>query len=258
MRAFCCFLLTSWFLGTWLVAEDSLPVLKKSSQKLAADVLNVKALHEAVKVCEKILELNEIDFETRVLFPRVCWSLGNHETEVRDQKKWFARGRDLADVLKKNHPEKPDGYYWYGVNYGEWVDRSSIFSKIGAKKIIMENMDKVIAIDPQYDSGGAYIVVGRINYISPGGKYSKAIECYEKAISIGPRRSTAYVYLGELYLHEHVFDKAEELFKKVLTMETDPRYAIEARDDRKLAETLIKKLDKKDDRFPEQERITGR
>jgi tetratricopeptide (TPR) repeat protein len=192
-----------------------------------------------------------------VRLSRMCWSLGNHEADKRAQKKWFERGRDLGRRMKEVYPDKADGYYWFGVNYGEWVDRSSIFVKIGAKKIILESMQKVLALDEKYDVGGAFIVIGRINYIAPGGSYSKAIECYERAIALGPRRTTAYLYLGELYLHEHVFDKAEKLFDKVRVMEVDRNYAIEARADRQMAERLFKKLDRKEDHFPEQETITA-
>lgn len=239
-------------------SSDSIPELKKLGQKLSEDVLNVSALREAVDIYEKILTQKENDLEAMTSLSQLCWALGNHETEIQTQKKWFARGRDIAEKMKKIYPDKPHGYYWYGVNYGEWVARSSIFLKIGAKKIILDHAEKALSLDEKYDLGGAYIVIGRINYISPGGSYSKAIDCYKQAIAIGPQRSTAYLYLGELYLHEHVFDQAEKLLRKVLTMKVDPRYAIEARDDRKSAERLLKKLDKKDDRFPEQNQITGR
>jgi tetratricopeptide (TPR) repeat protein len=236
----------------------SIESLRAESLKLGNEVLNEEALFKAVDLLERILESNPNDLETLSLYARVCWSLGNHQTEGKEQKKWFKKGQEFANKLKEYYPDKPDGYYWYGVNYGEFVDRSSIFAKIGAKKVIVENMEKVISLNDKFDSGGAYIILGRINYIAPGGSYSKAIQYYEKAIELGPKRTTAYLYLGELYLHEHVFDKAEELLLKVIKMEIDPRYGIEGRDDKTAAQKLFKKLDRKDDRFPEQEDLTGR
>ncbi len=121
----------------------------------------------------------------------------------------------------------------------------------------MHDMDRVLELNDKYDNGGAYIIVGRINYISPGGSYEKAIKCYEQAIEMGPRRTTAYLFLGELYLHEHLFEKAEKLLLKVLEMDADKRYAIEARNDKKDARNLLKKLDKIDDHFPEQQTLTS-
>lgn len=238
--------------------EKSIESLRVESLKLGNDVLNPESLNKAADILDKILEKEPDDREALSLYARVCWSIGNHQKEARDQKKWFKKGQDLAKKLKELYPDKPDGYYWYGVNYGEFVDRSSIFAKIGAKKVIVENMEKVLALNDKFDSGGAYIILGRINYIAPGGSYAKAIQYYEKAIEIGPKRTTAYLYLGELYLHEHVFDKAEELFVKVIKMEIDPRYGIEGEDDKEIAQKLFKKLDRKDDRFPEQEDLTGR
>ncbi len=252
-----CALLAIFVAQLALGAVESVTALKKRGAKLTADVLNVDHLREAVVVCEKILAQQPDDLETLTRLARVCWSLGNHEPEKRDRKKWFARGRDVGKQIKELYPEKPEGYYWHGINYGEWVDLSSIFAKIGAKKVILDNMQKVLALNDKYDAGGAHIVIGRINYIAPGGSYAKAIECYERAIALAPRRTTAYAYLGELYLHEHVFDKAEKLLHQVQTMKFDPAYAIEARDDRKLVEKLLKKLDKKEDRYPEQESITA-
>ncbi len=259
------FRLCMWFsILLWLFrvdgvfgAADSVSDLKKRSAKLAANVMQVKSLEEAAKICEQIFKRKPYDFETMTLFSRVCWALGKHQKEESQQQEWFAQGREVGKKIREIYPEKPEGYYWFGINYGEWVDRGSIFAKIGAKKIILENMEKVLVLDDKYDGGGAYIVIGRINYVAPGGSYSKAIQYYKQAMMLGPERTTAYLYLGELYLHEHLFDKAEELFKKVISMEVDPCYAIEARDDRKNAERLLKKVEKKGGHFPRQEKLTG-
>lgn len=253
------FFIYSVLAGVTVGAEEkSMESLRTESLKLANEVLNVESLKKSIGLLEKILDSRPNDRETLALYARVCWSMGNHEKDKGEQKKWFKKGQDLSVKLKENYPDKPDGYYWYGVNYGELVDRSSLFAKIGAKKVIVENMNRVVDLNDQYDSGGAYIILGRINYIAPGGSYAKAIEYYEKAIKLGPKRSTAYLYLGELYLHEHIFDKANQLFTKVIKMEVDPRYGIEGRDDKVDAQKLYKKLDRKDNRFPEQEELTGR
>lgn len=236
---------------------ESVDSLKATSINLSSNLLDLKALRKAFMICERILERSPDDFQTMTLYSRLCWSIGSQEEE-NFQKEWFGRGRDMGKKIKEKYPNKPDGYYWYTVNYGEWVDRSSIFQKIGAKKVIMTDMNKVLELDDTYDSGGAYIIIGRINYIAPGGSYEKAIECFEKAMKIGPRRTTAYLFLGELYLHEHVFDKAEELFQHVLSMDVDPRFAIEARMDRTQARKYLKKSDRKDDFFPKQPKIIGK
>jgi tetratricopeptide (TPR) repeat protein len=242
--------------GQFLRADEDLGEIKKKATKLSLDLMNVDSLKTAFALCEQFLKIKENDLDIMTLYSRLCWSLGKHEKEEDAQKKWFVRGREMGDQIKEIYPNKPDGYYWHTVNYGEWVDRSSIFQKIGAKKIILTDMDKVVELNDKYDSGGAYIVIGRINYIAPGGSYPKAIEYFKKAMEIGPKRTTAFLYLGELYLHEHMFDEAEKLLRKVLVMEVDPRYIIEANDDRPAAEKLLKKLDKKEDNFPAQEDIT--
>jgi tetratricopeptide (TPR) repeat protein len=253
-----CFVLV-FSAGSFILAsEASVSELRQKLAGLTRDVMNVEALQQAVDVCEEILKLKEHDPETLAAYSRVCWSLGNHQKEKRQQKEWFKKGQDLGQELRDLFPKEAAGYYWYAVNYGEFIDRSSIFAKIGAKKVIVGNMEKVIQLNEKYDSGGAYIILGRINFIAPGGSYSKAIEYYEKAIAMGPRRTTGYLYLAELYLHEHIFGKAEKLLQKVLTMEVDPRYAIEGKQDLEAAKRLWKKLDRKEDRFPEQEGLTGR
>lgn len=249
--------LVSMFPFSVAAQKESIASMRKQAVTLAIDVLNPKNLQKSVALCERILEKRPNDFDTLVLYSRVCWSLGNHQSEREQQSEWFERGREVGKTIKEIYPDRPEGYYWFGVNYGEWVDRASIFAKIGAKKVILENMNKVLELDPKYDAGGAYIAIGRINYIAPGGSYEKAIEYYQKAIVLGPKRTTPHLYLGELYLHEHIFDKAEKALRQVLTMEVDPRYAIEARDDRIAAAKLRKKLIRKEDNFPEQETLTG-
>ncbi len=239
-------------------ADEKMDSLKERSETLASNSLDVEMVRQSADLCEQILAQKEDDFDTLVLYSRVCWSLGHLVTNKREQKRWFEKGRDAGGRLKELYSHKADGFYWHGVNFGEWVDRASIFAKIGAKKVILDDMNKVLEINPKYDGGGAYIIIGRINYIAPGGSYSKAIDCYEKAIALNPKRTTAYLYLGELDLHEHIFDKAEQNLKKVLAMEVDHRYGIEAKEDKANAIKLLRKVTRKEGHFTEQEEITGR
>jgi tetratricopeptide (TPR) repeat protein len=239
------------------LANEDISSLKEESVAHSQNLLDVDALKTAFSNCEKILDIKDNDFDTMVLYSRLCWSIGKQDKDERSQKQWFAKGREMGKKIKELFPNKADGYYWHTVNYGEWVDRSSIFQKIGAKKIILTDMNRVIELDDKYDGGGAYIVIGRINFIAPGGSYPKAIECYEKAMKIQPKRTTAFLYLAELYLHEHIFDKSQDLFHKVLKMEIDPRYAIEAAGDKIEAAKYLKKSERKEDYFPPQETISN-
>ena len=66
---------------------------KTRSVKLASDILNVDSLRQSAELCEKILEKGD-DLDTMALFSRVCWSMGNLVKEKREQKEWFAKGRD--------------------------------------------------------------------------------------------------------------------------------------------------------------------
>jgi tetratricopeptide (TPR) repeat protein len=210
---------------------------------LCQDLTHVQHLNHALDLCRRSLKRNPDQFEIQVRASRLCWYIGVQLESEEKAKEMFEIGYELAEKMRQRHPDKPDGWYWYAVNYGQHINRSSIFAKIAGAGRIMEYARKTLELAPDYDFGGAYLMVGRINQIIPGGDDRMAEEYFLKAVKIAPKRSTGHLYLGELYHDRRKHEEARREIKMVLEGPPDPRFAVERVLDTPRAKELIVEIE---------------
>jgi tetratricopeptide (TPR) repeat protein len=126
---------------------------------------------------------------------------------------------DALEILRQGLSNVPDDYDLYR-NYIKTLSRAKRFDEI------IENFHekgyKEISMDPEIwnDLGSAYAGLS---------DRQKAIESYEKALSLDSRYAEAHYNLGDVYLTQAIEDRnlnlvkvAEESFKK--SIQADPRY----------------------------------
>lgn len=221
------------------------PAQVSEVDKLTGDLTNIQKLSRALDICRRILKKSPDQIDVQAKACRLCWQIGVQLEDEDKAKDTFTIGFKLAEKMKQRHPDKPDGWYWYAVNYGAFIERSSIFAKITGAGEIMDHAKKTLELDPRYDSGGAYLMVGRINQKIPGGSDTIAEEYFLKAIKVNPRRTTGHLYLGELYLDQKKYDDALRETQMVLNGPTEPKFAVERKLDTPHAQELFKEIEKK-------------
>ena len=237
-----CFLAVA-FVGRISFAQDDLPTQLKEVDKLSSDLCDVQKLSRALDLCRRILKKNPDQFDAQVRACRICWHIGV-QLELEDKaKEMFEIGFKLAEKIKQRHPEKPDGWYWYAVNYGQYIDRSSIFAKIGAAGKIMEHAKKTLQLDSRYDWGGAYLMVGRIHQIIPGGNDRIAEDYFLEAVRIAPSRTTGHLSLGELYYDQKKYSEAYHEIRTVLDGPADSKFSVERKRDTPRAAELLEEIE---------------
>jgi len=104
-------------------------------------------------------------------------------------------------------------------------------------------MNKVIELDPKYEDGGAYRVLGRVYFKLPGfagGDNEESLKLLEKSIEIGPEDANTRLFLGETLLAMNEIERAREELEFVLSMEDDPCWKSDVGNAKKSAEELIK------------------
>jgi len=109
-------------------------------------------------------------------------------------------------------------------------------------KNIRAEMEAVIRINPGYQNGGAYLVLGRMDYELPGvmgGSSKRAIQEYEQGLKVAPSNALMKVYLAESYIDAGRKDEARNLLNQVLNNSGDQ--SPEMRDARKQGRKLYDK-----------------
>jgi len=144
-----------------------------------------------------------------------------------EQEKAYQPLLDLTGDLVKRYPTRVEANYWQAVvklNHAEFE------SQVQALKTVYEArdlLDKVIALDPLFMEGSAYVILGTLYYRVPGwpiafGDKDKAGKLLTKALEINPNGMDTNYFYGDFLLSQNRFQLAENYFNKALATPIQP------------------------------------
>lgn len=184
---------------------------------------------------------NKYDAQWRI--SRILYFIGAHTEKKKEKKIIFSQGIYHAKKAVALEPEKPDGYYWLGVNYGVYGEARGVLKSLFLVDDIKEAINKVIEIDRSYEDGGPDRVLGRVYFKLPGfagGDKKKSHDHLMKSLEYGPEDALTRVYLADTLLKLKEVDKAKKELDYVMNMEDDPRWIVDIARSKKDAEELLK------------------
>ena len=210
-----------------------------------------------IAACRKAIEVDPDSLEGRWRLMRALYFKGEHTTRVpEDQKRIFEEGKKageeaLALIRKKvssatGRPTDKDGpvalapaakaipgvaatFLWTGVDWGKWalVFGKTAAARQGAAAKIRDDAEAVILIDPDYDDGAGYRLLGRVHHQTPSIPFitgwasrSAAIKDLRIAMEKGPRNFYNRLYWAEV-LHDYEPSRREEARKILESLVAD-------------------------------------
>jgi tetratricopeptide (TPR) repeat protein len=205
-----------------------------------------EAAIEAVDSYRKALSLQPERLELRVKLLRAIVFLAEYATpREEDRRPYFEEGREIFAAgydqleqragrpLDKVEPQDLPGLlgsvpeagalYFYGaLHWGLW---GRYFGKMaslrkGVAKRIRDLGEAAIALDPKFDSGGGYRLVGRLHAEAPKVPFvtgwvsrNLAMSYLQQALEVGPNEPLNRLFLAEAYLE---FDRDMAKARKLL------------------------------------------
>ena len=167
---------------------------------------------QAIELFKKALTENPDNYEANWKTARAHREYGDTaKTEKADGwKKICAKyGKDGMNYAKKAselEPEKPDGFYYYGLNVGVYSDGVSIFTALaeGLKDKTQKSFEKTYTLDKMYKEGGPMIALGRFWQVLPWPMRDrkKSLKYYKEyqTTEYFADNIEVHVYLGELLI----------------------------------------------------------
>ena len=201
----CLFLVIIFPFG--LLAADNLADADKLFDQGGLD--NYK---QAIDLYNKVLTENPDSYEANWKIARAHREYGDTaKTEKVDGwkkicAKYGKEGMNYAQKATELEPEKPDGYYYYGLNVGIYSDGVSIFTALseGLKDKTQKSFEKTYNLDKMYKEAGPMIALGRFWQVLPWPMYDrkKSLKYYREyqATQYFADNIEVYVYLGELLI----------------------------------------------------------
>ncbi len=236
-------------------------------------------IDHVIEACRAALAAKPDMLEVRWRLMRALYFKGEHTTnDVAAKKTIFDEGRtvaeqtliilrgeagreahrdlgratpvDLVPYVKGNAAAAPS-FLWAAVDWGKWALAFGKMAAVkqGAASKIRDYAQAVILLDPTYDGGGGYRVLGRLHHQTPAVPFftgwasrSLALKNLRLAVETGPRNLVGRQFLAEAMWDYEPARRAEAraMLEKILTETPDPDYLVENRKTQEESSQLLK------------------
>jgi len=184
------------------------------------------------------------NYEAAWKLSRAAFYVADRTDIDSERDNMFREGTEAGKAAVALQPNKPDGHFWLGANYGGTAAHSTL-SNLSSFTDIKTEMEAVLKLDESYQGYSAYLGLGRLYLGAPrvlGGDVSKAVEYLEKGVKLNPNNSVMRYYLAEAYEASNRDADAKKQIEAILTMTPDPKYSAEHKDTVEKAKKLQVKL----------------
>ena len=147
------------------------------------------------------------------------------EDNKQIKKELLKKGKELGQDLVAKFPESAEYRYWYLVNLGSWAEVYGILAaaREGVADQMRSHSKRIIEIDPEYENGAGYFMLGAVHYKSPYIPFilswpnnNDAIKWLEMSYNTGDAKLAQGVYLAQAFYKDDKIDKAIILLDKII------------------------------------------
>jgi tetratricopeptide (TPR) repeat protein len=174
-------------------------------------------------------------------YSKYNYFLGKQLNDSPESMAAFEEGKAAGKIAARLEPNRPEGHFWFAANLGEIARENPVTVGLSSIGEIQAAMNRVIEIDPGYQNASAFDGLGQIEYETrlTSGSVDKAIEYYQKGISVDKGNAHLYLHLAEAYLSQKKKPEAKEQLDMVLQMKGNRDYMPEHRETVAKAKKLL-------------------
>ena len=168
-----------------------------------------------------------------------------------EKKKIFNEGKALGEKYIEKYPTSAEFRYWYLVNLGSWAQVYGILTaaREGVSDLMKTHSEKIIELDPEYQNGGGYFMLGAVHFKSPYIPFllswpdnDDAIKYLQLSVDTGNAEMNQKNYLAQALSKDGRDKKARALLEEVLNTEPSTTTLVEDLDDIEEARQLLEDL----------------
>ena len=175
---------------------------------------------------------------------RAAFYVGEHTDNDSERDDMYREGIEAGKAAITLQPNKPDGHFWLGANYGGSAAHSTL-AGLSSFRDIKNEMDAVLKINESYENYSVYLGLGRLYLEAPtvlGGNSKLAIEYLEKGLKLNPNHTMMRAELAKAYIANNRNAEAKKEIETVISTTPDPKHSAEHKDALALAQKLSQRL----------------
>ena len=170
-----------------------------------------------------------------------------------EQKRNYYLGKKLGEEATQLYPKNSALLLWYIANYSKYGEANGIVAsaKNGLADKIKTEAEKLLELDPKFNDGSAYKLLGVIHYKVPyiplfitWPSKEKAEEYLKKALSVNPKSISNIYYYAEFLTEVKREAEAKVLLNKIVNAIPRSNAIVEDLYDISMAKKLLNKISK--------------
>ncbi|HSE19830.1 MAG TPA: TRAP transporter TatT component family protein [Pyrinomonadaceae bacterium] len=186
------------------------------------------------------------NYEAAWKLARVAFYIGDRTDNETERDAMFKEGTDAGKAAVQLQPNKPDGHFWLGANYGGSAAHSTL-ANLSSFQDIKGEMEAVLKLDESYQGYSAYLGLGRLYLQAPkmlGGDPAKAVEYLEKGVKLNPNNTIMRYELAAAYETVNRNAEAKKQIETIMSTTPDPKYMAEHKKAVEDAQKLLEKINR--------------
>jgi len=186
------------------------------------------------------------NYEAAWKLARAAFYVGDRTDNETERDAMFKEGIDAGKAAVQLQPNKPDGHFWLGANYGGSASHSTL-SNLSSFQDIKGEMETVLKLDEGYQGYSVYLGLGRLYLQAPkmlGGDPAKAVEYLEKGVKANPTNTLMRYELAAAYETVGRPAEAKKQIETLMSITPDPKYMAEHKQAVEDAKKLLEKINR--------------
>lgn len=187
------------------------------------------ALKASVKALEKAAEAAPSSFESAWRLARAHAWLAEQADDKKQKEALGRTGMTWGEKAQALDPDRIEGHFYVAMALGMYSEAIGATRGLreGLKGKFDDALEKVLAMNREYDHGGPLRMKGRSYYLLPGfvgGSNQRAIQWLEESLKTDPSSLRAKYYLAVIHEDNGGADRrlAQKLVDEILA--ADPRF----------------------------------
>ena len=184
------------------------------------------------------------NYEAGWKLARASFYVAEHTDADSERGDMYREGIEAGKAAVQLQPNKPDGHFWLGANYGGSAAHSTLAS-LSSFQDIKGEMEAVLKLDESYQGYSVYLGLGRLYLQAPrvlGGDVAKATEYLEKGVKHNPNNTLMRAELAAAYAASNRDAEAKKQIETLMAMTPDPKYAPEHKEAVEKSKKLLEKI----------------
>jgi tetratricopeptide (TPR) repeat protein len=149
-------------------------------------------------------------------FGRASYFVGTRTDDAKTQEGIFSKGYKALEPYFNKGTKDVNTNYWFALNAGKYGKIKGVLKSLFLVKPMKTACNNVVAKEPGYEEGGAYTILGALEYEVPGGDLVKGIGYFNKALKYNPDGIAVNLYLGKSYYKQKEYAKAKERLEFII------------------------------------------